>query len=92
MAQAHPVDREGLSINFAGSDVSLFTPIDRAVEGTNLCLDKLDGDWELCLVLDYYLESEFTAEHSILVGFLDSMLIYVLKVQWQIDSGWVVAI
>ena len=89
VAQAYPVDEERRPVNFAGINFSLFTPIDRAVEGINPRLDKLDGDWDLCLVLDYYLESEFTAEHSILVDFLESMPIYVLEVQWQIDSGWV---
>ena len=89
VTQAYMADREGLPANFAGINVSLFTPIDRAVEGINPRLDKLDGDWELCLVLDYNLKSEFTAEHSILVDFLESMPISVLEVQWQIDSGWV---
>ena len=89
VAQAYPFDRDRFLINCAAINVSLFTPIDRAVEGINPRLDKLDGDWDLCLVLDYYLESEFTAEHSILVDFLESMPIYVLEVQWQIDSGWI---
>ena len=53
VAQAYPVDRDGFLINCAAINVSLFTPIDRAVEGINPRLDKLDGDWELCLVLDY---------------------------------------
>ena len=52
VAQNYPLDREGNPIDCAAINVSLFTPIDRSVGGTNLCLDKLDGDWELCLVLD----------------------------------------
>ena len=47
VAQADPVDEERRPVNFSGINVSLFTPIDRAVEGINPCLDKLDGDWEL---------------------------------------------
>ena len=89
VAQAYPVDEERRPVNFAGINVSLFTPIDRDGEGINPRLDKLDGDWELCLVLDYNLKSEFTAEHSILVDFLESMPIYILEARWQIDSGWV---
>ena len=89
LAQAYPTDSNGLLIESAAIKVSLFTPIDRTVEGVNLRLDKLDGDWELCLVLDYHLKSEFIAEHSTLSGFLESMPIYALEVQWQIESGWV---
>ena len=89
VGQAYPVDSNGLPVACAAVNVALFTPIDRTIEGINHHLTDLDRDWEMCLVLDYNLESEFNAEISALSDFLESMPIYALEVQWQITSGWV---
>ena len=85
VAQNYPLDRNGNPIDCAAINVSLFTPVDRTVEGINLRLDRLDGDWELCLVLDYSLESEFVLDRPVLIDFADSLP----EVQWQIYSGWI---
>ena len=89
VTQAYPVDSDGLPVNCAAINASLFTSIGRTIGGMNFRPDKLDGEWELCLVLAYHLESEFVAEHSILADFLNSMPVHLLEVQWQIDGGWV---
>ena len=85
VAQNYPLDRDGNPIDCAAINVSLFTPIDRTIEGINLRLDRLDGDWELCLVLDYSLESEFALDRPVLIDFVESLP----EVQWQIDSCWI---
>lgn len=85
VAQNYPLDRNGNPIDCAAINVSLFTPVDRTVEGINLRLDRLDGDWELCLVLDYSLESEFALDRPVLIDFVESLP----EVQWQIYSGWI---
>ena len=85
VAQNYPLDREGNPIDCAAINVSLFTPVDRTIEGINLQLDRLDGDWELCLVLDYSLESEFALDRPVLIDFVESLP----EVQWQIYSGWI---
>ncbi len=85
VAQHYPLDRDGNPIDCAAINVSLFTPVDRNIEGINLRLDRLDGDWELCLVLDYLLEREFALDQPVLIDFVGSLP----EVQWQIDSGWI---
>ena len=89
VGQAYPIDSDGLPTSCAAINVALFTPIDRTIEGINRQLNDLDRDWEMCLVLDYNLESEFNAEITILSDFLESTPIFALEVQWQIKSGWV---
>ncbi len=85
IAQNYPLDRNGNPVDCGAINVSLFTPIDRTIEGINLKLDKLKGDWELCLVLDYWLQGDFAVERSILIDFVNSLH----GVQWQIKSGWI---
>ena len=85
LAQNYPLDRDGNPVDCAAINVSLFTPIDLTIEGINLRLDKLEGDWELCLVLDYCLESEFALDRSDLINFVESLP----EVQWQIVCGWI---
>ena len=84
LAQHYPLDKDGLPVDCAAFSVGIFQPSERTVEGINLRLDNLDGDWELCVVLDYFLESEFTFDRSILDDFVRSLP----DVQWQIESGW----
>ena len=84
LAQHYPLDKDGLPADCAAFSVGIFQPSERTVEGINLRLDNLDGDWELCVVLDYFLKSEFTLDRSILDDFVRSLP----DVQWQIESGW----
>ena len=79
------VDEEDDTKNSLAFNMAVYSTADREIEGINEHLHKIEGDWEICLCMDYFLEDDYLADRPRIIEFIESLK----DVQWQLDTSWV---